>query len=122
MSKMERADLISAREDRIEFTYGECIFEHYLPLLKLLEPQPGEVFWDVGCGGAKPNVIAAIAFPWLKASKGIEFLPKLAKLAEDAVSMTQKLVREANEERPKDDQIELAPLEILTGDLLQCGW
>ena len=50
-------------QDRTEFTYGEVIYEHYLPMLKLVEPKEGEIFWDVGCGGAKPVAIAALNFP-----------------------------------------------------------
>jgi precorrin-6B methylase 2 len=39
------------------------IFEHFLPLLKLVNPKQGEIFWDIGCGGARPVVIAALNFP-----------------------------------------------------------
>ena len=47
-------------------------------MLALMKPKPGEVFWDIGCGGAKPVAIAAMVYPSLKACKGIEYLPQLA--------------------------------------------
>jgi len=43
----------------------------------LVNPKAGEVFWDIGCGGAKPLAIAALEFPELGACKGVEMLPEL---------------------------------------------
>ena len=77
-SQMERAQLATHLLEKTEFTYGEVIYEHFMPMIKVIKPQEGEVMWDVGCGGAKPLAIAALNFPQLKAVKGIEFLPKLA--------------------------------------------
>lgn len=62
-SQLERSQLDPIMQDKTEFTYGEVIYEHYLPMLKLVEPKEGEIFWDVGCGGAKPVAIAALNFP-----------------------------------------------------------
>lgn len=46
------------------FTYGEALYEHFMALLHFLKPQPGEIFWDLGCGSAKPVAIAALNFPF----------------------------------------------------------
>ena len=72
---------------RKEFTYGEVVYEHYLPVLHLVDPKPNTVFWDIGCGGAKPLAIAALNFPELKCCKGIEFLPSLCKTAKNSMEM-----------------------------------
>lgn len=121
-SQADRQELGINQTNKLEFTYGECIFDHFLPLLKMLEPQPGEIFWDLGCGGAKPNAIMALQYPELKASKGIEYLPNLAQLGRNAVAMLETLVKSENEHLPVEDHLKIAPLEILTGDLLECGW
>jgi hypothetical protein len=72
ISTQERVDLNIA--DRTEFTYGEIEFYYFLPVLNLVSPSAGEVFWDLGCGLAKPMVAATLAYPYLKAVKGVELL------------------------------------------------
>ena len=47
----------------MEFTYGEVLFEHFIAVLEYAQPQPGEVFWDLGCGAGRPLVTASLAFP-----------------------------------------------------------
>lgn len=89
MSQKERMELATQNMDKQEFTYGEVVFEHYVPMMQLMKPKQGEVFWDIGCGGAKPVAIAAMVYPELKASKGIEYLPQLAKLGKDALTYMQ---------------------------------
>lgn len=83
-------------QDKKEFTYGEVLFESYLPLMKLTNPKEGEIFWDIGCGGAKPVAIAALAFPELKCNKGIEYLPQLAQEADDAMTRLKENVQSMN--------------------------
>lgn len=60
--------------NQTEFTYGEILFSHFIPLLDLCQPQQGEIFYDLGCGGGKPLIVASIAFPLLKRVVGIELL------------------------------------------------
>ena len=57
-----------------ELTYGEVFFQSFIPLLSYAKPKPGEIFYDLGCGTGKAQMIASIAFPDLKACKGIEYL------------------------------------------------
>ena len=49
--------------DKTEFTYGEVLFPYFIPLFELTQPKEGEVFWDLGCGGGRPLVIASLNFP-----------------------------------------------------------
>jgi hypothetical protein len=58
----------------IEFTYGEALCIHFLPLLEYVKPKPGEVIWDIGCGSSRPLIVASLFYPELKACKGVEFL------------------------------------------------
>ena len=58
-----------------EFTYGECEYLHLLPLFNLIKPKDGEVFYDLGCGTAKPIAIMALEYPKLKMCTGIELFP-----------------------------------------------
>ena len=69
-SDLEEASNVSQKErqrinvlDKTEFTYGEVLFPYFIPLLELAKPQPGEVFWDLGCGAGRPLFIASLAFP-----------------------------------------------------------
>lgn len=64
-----------------ELIYGEVMFQHFIPTLEFAKPAPGEVFWDLGCGGGKPLMTASLAFPQLKACKGLELLEQLSNLA-----------------------------------------
>ena len=57
-----------------ESTYGEIVYEQFASLLNKLNPQPGQVFWDLGCGAAKPLAVAALQYPELSACKGVEFM------------------------------------------------
>jgi hypothetical protein len=66
-------------EHVIDFTYGEVVFSYFLAALSLAEPQPGEVFWDIGCGTGKPIAIAAMGYPNLSACWGVELLHGLCE-------------------------------------------
>lgn len=78
-SSKERAKLDDIGENKTEFTYGEVLYHHFFPCLKMAEPKAGEIFWDIGCGGAKPVAIAALEFPELGSCNGVEYLPGLCE-------------------------------------------
>ena len=58
--------------------------------MEYVKPQPGEVFWDLGCGTGKPVVISGLCFPQLKRVKGVELFKNLADLAKQAVAKFNK--------------------------------
>lgn len=60
-SKVEREN--HALHWKIELTYGDVLFLNFIPILNFVEPKENEVFWDLGCGGGKPLVIASMCFP-----------------------------------------------------------
>ena len=105
-----------------EFTYGEVLFHQFVALMNLAEPKPGEIFWDIGCGGAKPQAIAAFAFPFLKVCKGVELLDNLYQLAENAIKSVHTNVDIYNEKCQLDSKIFIPPIELIHGDILQTPW
>jgi hypothetical protein len=92
-----------------EFTYGEVEFVHMIPVFELCEVQAGQVFWDLGCGAGKCLVAAAMLYPQLAASKGVEFLDRLYDLCKETVDR-------ANERGVG------APISVVHGDMLQVDW
>jgi hypothetical protein len=98
-----------------QYTYGEVEFRHFYPLLVSLNPSKNAVFWDIGCGAAKPILTAALAFPKFSSIKGVEYLEGLVELAKDNAN---KLIEKAMEEG-----IEICEkIEIMQGDLLEVDW
>ena len=52
-------------------------------MLDFMKPKRGEIFYDLGCGSGQPLMIAAMAYPALKACRGIELLENLANLGKE---------------------------------------
>ena len=96
ISGKERAELDEICQNKTEFTYGEILYESFAPFLKLVDPQPGQIFYDIGCGGAKPLAIAALEYPELKECIGIEFLPNLASMAQQYMGIWKLWQRWSN--------------------------
>ena len=59
---------------------------HFIPLLEYIKPQPGDIFYDLGCGAGKPLLAASLAYPDLKVCKGIELLKGLSYIAEEVAT------------------------------------
>jgi len=114
ISSEERAKLDEIGENKTEFTYGEVMYQTFLPLLKLCQPKQGEVFWDIGCGGAKPLAIAALEFPELGQCKGVEYLPGLCEQTKQNMVTLKTLA----------DSSGLASccVSIVEGDILTTAW
>ena len=92
-----------------EFTYGEIDFIHMAPVIELCEPQPGEVFWDLGCGAGKCLMTAACMFPELAKVKGVELLPALHEACKETLEGLET-------------PIPCAPIEVYQGDILDLDW
>ena len=96
--------------DQTEFTYGEVVFQSFVPLLEYADPRAGDVFYDLGCGSGKPMFIASLAFPELKVCKGIEYLHGLVALANQ---ISDKFKAECEE-----NNIQFSPIQAEQGDIL----
>ena len=74
----DKMDLMGNRN----FTYGEARFHSFYPLLSMVKPKTGEVFFDLGCGTGLPSAIAAIMFPQLARSEGVEYFEIITSLGQ----------------------------------------
>jgi hypothetical protein len=92
-----------------EYTYGEIDFAHIAPVFDLCKPKPGEVFWDLGCGAGKCMLTAALLYPYLKAVKGVEKLPKLYECCKETLDSLSS-------------PCEGAPITVHEGDMLEVDW
>ncbi|CAI2364295.1 unnamed protein product [Moneuplotes crassus] len=99
-----------------QYTYGEVEFRHFYPVLNIIKPKKGEVFWDIGCGACKPMIIAAMCFPVLKAVKGVEYVDGVYELGKQNIEIL-------HEEMSKNEGLEYCKnIEIQHGDLLKTDW
>lgn len=73
------------------FIYGEIEFLSFFSILEQIKPQPGEVFYDLGCGSGKAVFSAALHFDLSKAC-GVELLPGLCSLANAQIKQAEKLI------------------------------
>ena len=78
---------------------------YFIPLINFVQPEPGKIFYDLGCGAGKPLITASLAFPNLKVCKGMELLSGLADLAKSQVSAVIK--------QCEKNSIKIAPIEVV---------
>lgn len=76
-----------ARQDAIEYTYGEIEFLPFIALLSLVKPHQQTVFYDLGSGTGKAILACAMVFD-VKKSCGIELFDTLHQTA---VTQTHRL-------------------------------
>ena len=69
-----------AKQDSIEYVYGEIDFESFIALLSLCKPNPSTIFYDLGSGTGKAVLACAMVFT-IEKSCGIEFFPSLDRCA-----------------------------------------
>lgn len=72
------------------YVYGEVSFLSFASILEIAEPQPGEVFYDLGSGGGKAVFIAALVYDFGKTC-GIEKLSGLYHLSMQLLEKLQNL-------------------------------
>lgn len=75
-------------KDNMAYIYGEVTFYSFVTILEKTEPQPGEIFYDLGSGGGKAVFIAGLVFDFAKVV-GIERLKGLYDLT---VKLKEKLL------------------------------
>lgn len=99
--------------DGDEYTYGEIVVPAFAELMRRVHPQPGEIFYDLGCGAGKAVFAAALCFPFLQV-KGVELLPPIYALAVATQKRFNELVIEDAFFRK-----EVFNIEFIRGNLLK---
>lgn len=66
--------------DPFTFVYGEVLTSSMAQLIEAAEPQPGDVFYDLGSGSGKAVMTAGLYFPQMQA-KGIEYIEEMHRFS-----------------------------------------
>ena len=75
---LDERQRLSIKDD--VFVYGEIIYPTFALMLKLAEPKPGEVFYDLGSGSGKAVLLTSMLYDLSKAV-GVEYLAPLYELS-----------------------------------------
>jgi SAM-dependent methyltransferase len=94
--------------DSKELTYGEITFLAFRKILAHVNPKPGEIFYDLGCGTGKVVVAAALLAPW-KEVFGIEILEDIFNKAMN--------VKKQYDDYAKNHSLNLPPINLINTDL-----
>lgn len=102
--------------ERQNFTYGEISLLSFHELLSVAKPKENEIFYDLGCGAAKPVIYASFLFPFKKCC-GIELLPTVYELAAQYEKRYNLLIEG---KQYKHTDYEIKPnIKIMKGDMLE---
>ena len=104
--------------EKHELVYGELGIESLVKILDAVGVHEGDEFLDIGAGHGMLVMAASLLYPnYLKASRGIEVVPKLHELSEEYL---QEL-HEHHVEQPDDPSTSLTPnfpsTELYLGDI-----
>lgn len=95
-----------------DFVYGEIEFLSFLTLLKKINPQPHDIFYDLGCGSGKAVLTTALCFNIQKAC-GVELLTELYDLANTQLNKARRLA---------PDLTSLDHVQFYNHDFLNCDF
>lgn len=70
------------------FVYGEVVPESFYQMISQVNPQPGQVFYDLGSGTGKAVFLAHLLFDFSK-TNGIEFVDALYKSSAEVLKRYQ---------------------------------
>ena len=100
-------------DDR-NYVYGDFELASLYEILNEIKPRAGEVFYDLGSGGGKVAMFAALAFPFAKCV-GVELLEDLHGLSADVLGRLKNKLNEENFVKKPDD----ININFICGDLLK---
>jgi len=116
ISQQERLRL-GYQEDA--YIYGEVDPSSFLLLLEKVNPQSGEVFYDLGSGAGKAVFTAALAYDFAKVY-GIELLPGLCKLANSQMIKAKALLNLSGDKKQSALYLQrLAGVQFIQGNFLE---
>lgn len=97
ISKIDRKNM---NNDSPELVYGEIEFPSFFNMLEKVNPKPGDVFYDLGCGAGKAVIVAALCFEFAKIC-GVEILPGLYKTAIERLDHLKHIMTSYDEQTQK---------------------
>jgi len=95
------------------FVYGEVVPEGFYQLISDLNPQPGEVFYDLGSGTGKALLLAHMLFDFKKCV-GIELLDALYATSAEMVKRYERDIR-----KKIIDAVDNREVKVIHGDFLK---
>lgn len=102
------------------FTYGEITPESIQMMMDTVQPQPGEVFYDLGSGTGKAVIFASLVAPFAK-SVGIELVEDLYQAANLARERYELHVKPALDPVHHSRQIHFVNGSMFDQDLSDAG-
>lgn len=108
-----------------ELAYGELGIDPLITILDAIGVQKGDTFLDIGSGDGLLVVGAALLYPeYLKASRGIEIVPKLYKRSMDFRDRFDRILQEdenenENEEKLTDNGVILPEVSFDLGNIYE---
>jgi precorrin-6B methylase 2 len=103
-----------------EFIYGEIDFLSFFTILEKVKPQPGEIFYDLGCGSGKAVFAAAFYFD-LSKSCGIELLPALYILAIVQIEKAENLIKLLKQSLAENYLHKISCIQFINDNFLNCN-
>jgi hypothetical protein len=77
------------------YIYGDVILDSLYQIISSLAPKPGEVYYDLGCGGCRALIFAALCFPFAKCV-GIDLIDTLTDLAQTKLKTVKEDTKNPN--------------------------
>lgn len=112
-----RALSLKGREDQAfqskSFVYGEVVPDSFYEIIKDLQPQPGQVFYDLGSGTGKAVFLAHLLFEFSR-SIGIELVESLYQSSADLLKRFEQEIKPGIA-----DKLENKTMEFIHGDILE---
>jgi precorrin-6B methylase 2 len=99
--------------NKTSFIYGEIIFDEFVELLKKVNPQKDDIFYDLGSGLGKPCLAISLAFE-IKKAVGVELLPDFIKASREVYEKTKEIFPEINEVEFREENFLETNLEEAT--------
>lgn len=82
------------------YVYGETVMNSLFSMVSDMAPKKGEVFYDLGSGGGKNLLFAALSFPFSKCV-GVEYIDVLADTAKSKLTKLKQDLPTLNFEFPQ---------------------
>jgi SAM-dependent methyltransferase len=97
------------------FVYGEVVPESFYELISDLDPQPGQIFYDLGSGTGKAVILAALLWEFKKCI-GIELLDSLYNASKEVKDTFEATIRPKFKQALGDREV-----TMIHGDILQAN-